>query len=114
MLIRNELSSLREHLAHRWALTREAKERDYAPETAINEMMGGKTIADVRCFNTTGQEMQDAKGMTIVVTTYTHGTTSSVKVMKQSIPSCMWFFVGASGEIVKKVLPLHVIQYNTE
>ncbi len=30
----------------------------------------------------TGQEMQEANGMTIVVTTYTDGTTSAVKVMK--------------------------------
>jgi len=29
-----------------------------------------------------GQEMQEAHGMTIVVTTYTDGTTSAVKVMK--------------------------------
>ena len=32
--------------------------------------------------NMAGQEMQEANGMTIVVTTYTDGTTSAVKVMK--------------------------------
>jgi len=50
--------------------------------TGIDEMMGGKTVAGVRYFNMAGQEMQEANGMTIVVTTYTDGTTSAVKVMK--------------------------------
>ena len=50
--------------------------------TGIDEMMNGKTIAGVRYFNMAGQEMQEANGMTIVVTTYTDGTTSAVKVMK--------------------------------
>ena len=45
-------------------------------------MNGGKAIANVRYFNMAGQEMQEANGMTIVVTTYTDGTTSAVKVMK--------------------------------
>ena len=52
------------------------------PETAIDEMTAGKTIANVRYFNMAGQEMQEANGMTIVVTTYTDGTSSAVKVMK--------------------------------
>ncbi len=52
------------------------------PETAINEMTAGKAIANVRYFNMAGQEMQEANGMTIVVTTYTDGTSSAVKVMK--------------------------------
>ena len=50
--------------------------------TGIDEMMGGKTIANVRYFNMAGQEMTEANGVTIVVTTYTDGTTSAVKVMK--------------------------------
>ena len=50
--------------------------------TSSNEMNGGKAIANVRYFNMAGQEMQEANGMTIVVTTYTDGTTSAVKVMK--------------------------------
>ena len=50
--------------------------------TGINEMMGGKTIANQRFFNLAGQEMQEANGVTIVVTTYTDGTTSAVKVIK--------------------------------
>jgi len=57
-----------------------AKKQD--PETAINEMNADKAIASVRYFNMAGQEMQEANGMTIVVTTYTDGTSSAVKVMK--------------------------------
>ena len=48
----------------------------------VEEMFAGKTVAGVRYFNLTGQEMQQANGMTIVVTTYTDGTTSAVKVVK--------------------------------
>ena len=50
--------------------------------TGIDEMTGDKAVANVRYFNMAGQEMQEANGMTIVVTTYTDGTTSAVKVMK--------------------------------
>ena len=50
--------------------------------TAVSELMSGKTVAGVRYFNLAGQEMQEANGVTIVVTTYTDGTTSAVKVMK--------------------------------
>ena len=50
--------------------------------TGINEVVDGKQIANVRYFNMAGQEMQEVNGMTIVVTTYTDGTTSSAKVMK--------------------------------
>jgi len=50
--------------------------------TGINEVAGGKQVAGVRYFNMAGQEMQQANGLTIVVTTYTDGTTSAVKVMK--------------------------------
>ena len=52
------------------------------PPTGISELVNGKQIAGVRYFNAMGQEMQEANGMTIVVTTYTDGTTSAVKVMK--------------------------------
>ena len=45
-------------------------------------MVNGKTVAGVRYFNAMGQEMQEANGLTIVVTTYTDGTTSTAKVMK--------------------------------
>jgi hypothetical protein len=50
--------------------------------TAVGEVMSGKTISSVRYFNLAGQEMQEANGMTIIVTTYTDGTSSAVKVMK--------------------------------
>ena len=50
--------------------------------TGIDEMISGKTVAGVRYYNMAGQEMQQANGMTIVVTTYTDGTTTAVKVMK--------------------------------
>ena len=50
--------------------------------TGIDEIVDGKTVANVRYFNMAGQEMQEANGMTIVVTTYTDGTTNAVKVIK--------------------------------
>ena len=49
---------------------------------SVDELVNGKTVAGVRYYNMAGQEMQEANGMTIVVTTYTDGTTSAVKVMK--------------------------------
>ena len=52
------------------------------PKTGVNELVNGKAVAGVRYFNMAGQEMQEANGVTIVVTTYTDGTTSAVKVMK--------------------------------
>ena len=52
------------------------------PATSVNELVNGKTVAGVRYFNMAGQEMQEANGITIVVTTYTDGTTSAVKVIK--------------------------------
>ena len=52
------------------------------PRTGIEEMNADKAVAGVRFFNMAGQEMQEANGMTIVVTTYTDGTTSAVKVVK--------------------------------
>ena len=50
--------------------------------TAVSELNGQKAVAGVRYFNMAGQEMQQAEGLTIVVTTYTDGTSSAVKVMK--------------------------------
>ena len=51
-------------------------------EGAVNEVWSNKTVANVRYFNLAGQEMTQANGATIVVTTYTDGTTNAVKVMK--------------------------------
>ena len=50
--------------------------------TGINEVTEGKQVAGVRYFNLAGQEMTEANGLTIVVTTYTDGTSSATKVMK--------------------------------
>ena len=55
---------------------------EFTVQTALDELLAGKTVAGVRYFNLAGQEMQEANGMTIVVTTYTDGTASAVKVMK--------------------------------
>ena len=52
------------------------------PPVGIDEIANGKTVAGVRYFNALGQEMQEVNGMTIVVTTYTDGTTSTAKVVK--------------------------------
>ncbi len=50
--------------------------------TELDELMGGKTIAGVRYFNAAGQEMQEANGLTIMIITYTDGTTIATKVIK--------------------------------
>ena len=50
--------------------------------TALNEIGGEKTVADVRYFNAAGQEMAQPDGLTIVVTTFTDGTRTATKVMK--------------------------------
>ena len=55
---------------------------EFTVQTALDELMGGKTVAGVRYFNMAGQEMSEANGLTIVVTTFTDGTTSAVKVIK--------------------------------
>jgi gingipain R/gingipain K len=52
------------------------------PTTGLSEVVAGKNIANVRYFNVAGQEMTQAEGLTIVVTTYTDGTTSAAKVVK--------------------------------
>ena len=52
------------------------------PPTSIEEILNSENVASVRYFNMAGQEMQEAEGMTIVVVTYTNGTTSAIKVMK--------------------------------
>ena len=53
-----------------------------SPRTGLDEFFGDKAVSSVRYFNAAGQEMQEANGVTIVVTTYTDGTTSATKVMK--------------------------------
>ena len=51
-------------------------------DSGISELVNGKQVAGVRYYNVAGQEMPEANGMTIVVTTYTDGTTSTAKVVK--------------------------------
>jgi hypothetical protein len=41
-----------------------------------------KVVAGVRYYNIMGQEMKEANGLTIIVTTYTDGSHSAVKVIK--------------------------------
>ena len=52
------------------------------PVVEVEELAINKTVASVRYYNMAGQEMQNASGMSIKVTTYTDGTTNAVKVMK--------------------------------
>ena len=41
-----------------------------------------KVVAGVRYYNIMGQEMTEANGLTIIVTTYTDGSHSAIKVIK--------------------------------
>ena len=52
------------------------------PRTGLDELSGDKAVSSVRYFNVAGQEMAQPSGMTIVVTTFTDGTTVATKVMK--------------------------------
>ena len=62
--------------------TVEVPKKVVTPPTSIEEILNSENVASVRYFNMAGQEMQQAEGMTIVVVTYTNGTTSAIKVMK--------------------------------
>ena len=50
----------------------------------IEEMISdnNKVVAGQRFYNIMGQEMKEANGLTIIVTTYTDGSSSAVKVIK--------------------------------
>jgi len=50
--------------------------------TAVEEVNATRTVASTRYFNVAGQEMTQPTGMTIVVTTYTDGTSTTSKVIK--------------------------------
>ena len=52
------------------------------PNTAINEVSAGKTVANVSYYNLAGQKVTQPQGMTIKVTTYTDGSSSKIKVIK--------------------------------
>ena len=49
---------------------------------SVDELANAKTVANVRYYNMAGQEIQNANGIAIQVTTYTDGTTNAVKVIK--------------------------------
>ncbi len=78
-----------EYVVEAYAVVPDKRDSDIAEETIVindmtnvNELVNGKTVASKRFFNMAGQEMTEANGVTIVVTTYTDGTTSAVKVIK--------------------------------
>ena len=51
--------------------------------TGVNGINAGKTVASVKYYNVAGQAADKAfQGVNIVVTTYTDGTTSTIKVIK--------------------------------
>lgn len=50
--------------------------------TSISETAAGKQVAGKRYLNVMGQQVSQPQGMTIVVTTYSDGSTSVAKVMK--------------------------------
>lgn len=52
------------------------------PHSAINEVDNDKTVTGVRYYNAAGQQMAQPNGLTIQVTTYSDGTTSTTKVIK--------------------------------
>jgi hypothetical protein len=54
----------------------------YEQQVGVREVDASKSVASVRYFNVAGQQMQQPSGMTIVVTTYTDGSTTAVKVVK--------------------------------
>ncbi len=52
------------------------------PYSGVEEMNADKTVASVRYYNMAGQEVAQPQGLAIKVTTYSDGTSSTVKVMK--------------------------------
>ena len=51
--------------------------------SGLEDVKAGKEVAGVKYVNVAGQESdRPFSGMNIVVTTYTDGTTSTVKIMK--------------------------------
>ena len=53
-----------------------------APSSGVEEVVGDKLVVSKRYYNMAGQEMTQPQGMTIIVTTFTDGTTTAAKVMK--------------------------------
>ena len=52
------------------------------PYNAIDGVKQGKTVASERYYNLAGQKVASPEGITIKVTTYTDGTTTTTKVVK--------------------------------
>lgn len=52
------------------------------PYNAIDGVKQGKTVASERYYNLAGQKVANPEGITIKVTTYTDGTTTTTKVVK--------------------------------
>ena len=50
--------------------------------TKVNEIEEGQDVVNVRYFNFDGKEINHPEGLTIAVTTFTDGTTKTVKIMK--------------------------------
>ena len=57
---------------------------DVDPNAGVEELVNdnNKVVANMRYYNIMGQEMPEANGLTIVVTTYTDGSHSATKVIK--------------------------------
>ena len=53
-----------------------------SPITGLSEMAIDKQIANKRFYNVMGEQIDQPENITIVVTTYTDGTTTAVKVVK--------------------------------
>lgn len=51
-------------------------------DSGVDEIAAGKMVAGVRYYNVMGQEVSEVNGVTIVVTTYTDGSTKASKVIK--------------------------------
>ena len=54
----------------------------YDKPSAVNELNEGKTVTGERYYNMAGQQMAQPSGLTIQVTSYSDGTTSTAKVIK--------------------------------
>lgn len=55
----------------------------FVEPSAIDEVGAAKTVASVRYFDLAGRALaQPAQGVTVVVTTYTDGTTTATKILK--------------------------------
>jgi hypothetical protein len=54
----------------------------YPHHTSVSDVNAEKSVTDVRYYNVAGQEMAQPSGLTIQVTTYSDGTTSTAKLIK--------------------------------